>query len=211
MATQYPNANHPLGKGPRTFQEVRRKRQIAVFLLNTGVRNGELCVLNIEDLRIDDVEQMVRVVGKGMKARWVPLNLAAIAAIHCNLRDRGNPTSGPLFVTPNGDRYNVRQFSSEMVKSARYVDEAIDVNPHNLRHTFATWLARAASDVAIVQKILGHENVNTTLKYYVHTSDSELAGATATLRPAATKVVTRRPALVESSGLIIPFPKIQAV
>ena len=83
-------------------QEVRRKRQIVVFLLNTGVRNGELCGLSIEDLRIDSVEQMVHVIGKGMKVRWVPLNRAAIAAVRCHLRDRGNPPRGPLFVTPSG-------------------------------------------------------------------------------------------------------------
>jgi integrase len=41
------------GSGPRIFDEVRRKRQIIVFLLNTGLRNGELCALDVEDLRID--------------------------------------------------------------------------------------------------------------------------------------------------------------
>ena len=54
---------------------------------------------------------------------------------------------------------------------------------HLLRHTFATWLARNVTDVALTQKILGHENVNTTLRHYVHTDDWELAGATANLRP----------------------------
>ena len=61
------------GRGPRSLEEVRRKRRLVVFLLNTGLRNGELCTLNVEDPRIDDVERLVYVVGKGLKERWVPL------------------------------------------------------------------------------------------------------------------------------------------
>ena len=39
------------GRGPWTWEEVRRKRQLITFLLNTGLRNGELCAASIEDLR----------------------------------------------------------------------------------------------------------------------------------------------------------------
>jgi len=156
---------------------VRRKRQLAVFLLNTGVRNGELCALSIEGLRVDDDEQLLYVMGKGLKQRWVPLNGAALAAVRCHLRSRSNPTRGPLFVTCSGERYNVRQLASEFADMGRCCEEEINVNPHNLRHTFATWLARSTSNVSLVQKILGHEDVNTTFRYYVHTGDYELAGA----------------------------------
>jgi len=194
------------GNGPRSWSEVRRKRQIIVFLLNTGVRNGELCSLNIEDLRVDEHEQLVYVVGKGLKERWVPLNGAALVAVRLHLRSRGNPKSGPRVITQANRRYNVRQLASEIVKTARCLDEAITANPHNLRHTFATWLARSTSNIALVQKVLGHESVHTTFRYYVHTGDGELAGATENLRG-------RR---IEGSGprrengeafRIIPFPK----
>jgi len=88
-------------------------------------------------------------------------------------------------------------------------DEEIANNPHNLRHTFATWLAKSISDVSIVQKIFGHENVNTTLRYYVHTGDHELVSATANLRG-------RRPREQRSTPLprpvlkVVPFPSQQA-
>ncbi len=153
-----------------------------MFLLNTGVRNSELCSLNIEDLRVDQHEQLVYVVGKGLKERWVPLNWAALAAARLHFRSRGNPKSGPLLVTQANARYNVRQLSSEIVKTTRCLDEPICGNPHNLRHTFATWLARSTSNIAMVQKVLGHESVHTTFRYYVHTGDGELTGATENLR-----------------------------
>ncbi len=193
-------------RGPRSWEEVRRKRQLAVFLLNTGLRNGELCALSIEDLRVDRYEQLLYVMGKGQKQRWVPLNRPALTAVRLHLRTRGNPTRGPLFVTPAGERYNVRQLASEFVKMAPRGDERIDVNPHNLRHTFATWLARSTSNISLVQKILGHEDVNTTLRYYVHTSDYELAGATANLRG---KGNGGDPAATRETGAfkVIPFPK----
>ena len=69
------------GRGPRSWDEARRKRRIAVFLLNTGQRDGELCGLNVEDLRIDKEEQLVYVMGKGLKERWVPLDRADLAAV----------------------------------------------------------------------------------------------------------------------------------
>ncbi len=50
-------------RGPRSLDEVRRKRQLIVFLLNTGLRNGELCALSIEDIRVDDDEQLLYVMG----------------------------------------------------------------------------------------------------------------------------------------------------
>ena len=144
---------------------------------------------------------------KGLKERWVPLNRAALAAVALHLRTRGNPRSGPLFVTQANKRFNVRQIAGEIVKTARCNDEPINVNPHNLRHTFATWLARATSNVAMVQKVLGHENVNTTFRYYVHTSDHELAGATASLR-GRKQDRTESPASRESKFWVIPFPKL---
>ncbi|MCP4250929.1 MAG: tyrosine-type recombinase/integrase [bacterium] len=125
-------------RGPLTWEDVRRKRQIAVFLLNTGVRNGELCALDIDDLRIDEEAQLLHVFGKGLKHRWVPLNRAAQAAARLHLHSRDNPKSGPLFVTRAGKRYNVRQLVSELRKSTNACDEDLQVNAHNLRHTFAT-------------------------------------------------------------------------
>lgn len=73
-----------------------RKRQIAVFMLNTGLGNGEFCALDIDDLCIADEIQLARVFGKGLKHRWVPLNRAALAAVRLHLRSRGNSMSGPL-------------------------------------------------------------------------------------------------------------------
>jgi site-specific recombinase XerD len=196
------------GQGPRSWDEVRRKRQLIVFFLNTGLRNGQLCSMSVEDLRVDDEEQLIYVMGKGLKERWVPLNRAALAAARLHLRTRRNPRTGLLFVTHAGGRYNVRQLASEIAGTLYVRDLDVQVNPHNLRHTFATWLVRSVLDVSLVQKILGHENVNTTLKYYVHTADHELAGATASLRGRRNDENARSPKRGDDFR-IIPFPQRQ--
>lgn len=193
--------------GALTWEDVRRKRQIAVFLLNTGVRNGELCALDIDDLRVDEEARLLHVVGKGLKHRWVPLNRAALAVVRLGLRARGRPTKGPLFVTRTGKRYNVRQLASELRRTASGHGEDIQVNAHNLRHTFATWLARTVADVSLAQKILGHENVNTTLRHYVHTGDWELAGATDHLRPRRRGAQKPQPDSPPAVPMVIKFPR----
>lgn len=199
-------------RAPLTWEDVRRKRHIGILLLNTGVRNGEFCTLDVDDVRVDEETQMLHVFGKGQKHRWVPLNRAALAAIRLHLRSRGNPTRGPLFATRTGQRYNVRQLASELRKTAANCAEDIHVNAHNLRRTFATWLARNVTDVALTQKILGHEDVNTTLRHYVHTADWELAGATANLRPMRHAQRTApsdpvAPAIPVTEPKIIKFPR----
>jgi len=117
--------SHRAGNGAWNEDDVRRKRQIGVFLLNTGLRNGELCGLNVEDLRIDAEERLVYVMGKGLKQRWVPLNRAAQAAARLGLRAQGNPRKGPVFVTRTGRRYNERQLASEISQTAPKDDDAV--------------------------------------------------------------------------------------
>ena len=57
------------------------------------MRNGELGALGIDDPRIDDEEELVYVMGKGLKERWGPFNRAALAAIRLHLRMRSKAQS----------------------------------------------------------------------------------------------------------------------
>ena len=45
---------------------------------------------------------------------------------------------------------------------------------HCLRHTFATRCAEAGMKPKVLQKILGHENISTTMNLYVHTTEDEI-------------------------------------
>lgn len=67
--------------------------------------------------------------------------------------------------------YNHR-FSLEEVKS--YAERAgiAEVNPHKFRHTFSTTLYRRGLDVRMIQRLLGHSNINTTMIYIDSDMDS---------------------------------------
>ena len=190
---------------------------MAVFLLNTGLRNGELCRADVEDLKIDEHARQLCVVGKGGKVAWVPLNKAAVAAARPHLRGRGGPTHGPLFVDRTNHRYNERQLAHEIVKAGRALGIEDRVHSHNLRHSLATWMAQAGHPLHIVQGVLRHASPETTAKYYIHTAQHELASVTARLKPTSPKPTPPAPvggqrkvdraSSRRDGSWIIPFPK----
>lgn len=75
-----------------------------------------------------------------------------------------------------------------------------DVTPHTLRHTFATWLAQAGTDMWLISKLLGHESIRTTERIYAHHDTRQLNDAMKPLRSICavkpkTPVENRRKAL----------------
>lgn len=151
---------------------------VAELLYATGVRVGELCGADVDDL--DQAEHALRVVGKGDKERVVPVGAPALAAVRAWLA-KGRPAlavagSGPaLFLGRRGHRLDQRQARAVVhaLASAAGVD---DVAPHALRHSAATHLLEGGSDLRSVQEILGHASLATTQRY-THVSAERLRAA----------------------------------
>lgn len=143
------------------------------LLYATGVRVGELCSADVDDL--DLPERTLRVLGKGGKERVVPVGEPAVDATRQWL-DRGRPAlavdgSGPaLFLGRRGRRLDQRQLRSAVheVAGAARVD---DIAPHALRHSAATHLLEGGSDLRSVQEVLGHSSLATTQRYTHVTAD----------------------------------------
>ena len=99
--------------------------------------------------------------GKGSHERFVPLDAKAEALLDRYLEDHERE-DGYLFrgrhghITPSRVRQVTRQISES-------IDET--VTPHVLRHTFATSIHRSTGDIRIVQALLGHASIATTLLY----------------------------------------------
>lgn len=150
----------------RMFYMEDNKRDIAIFelMVNTGLREAEVCDLQLNDVSISDRKGTVVVrSGKGEKYREVPLNADARRAITAYLEvrpDRGNY----LFVSNKSDRLSESQLYRIIRK---YADMAgIKAYPHMLRHTFATKLLRDGGvDLVTVKELLGHASINTTAVY----------------------------------------------
>lgn len=143
------------------------------LLYATGIRVGELCGVDVDDL--DRGSRMLRVTGKGDKQRVVPVGELALDATEAWL-SRGRPvlatgTSGPaLLLGRRGGRVDQRQLRKAVHDIARLA-EVDDVAPHALRHSVATHLLEGGSDLRSVQEVLGHASLATTQRYTHVTAD----------------------------------------
>lgn len=157
----------------RLLDETRDTMARAILAAGlSGLRLAEIVSLDVNQLsdgRLWNVE------GKGGKVRTVPLTNEAdqILTEYCAGRTRG-----PMF------RYGNKRISRRSVQNAVYrASENVlgrRINPHALRHTFATMAAKADIPVMKLGRILGHANPQVT-QIYVHLDDGDLHDAVRTL------------------------------
>ncbi|MFG1816537.1 tyrosine recombinase XerC [Kribbella sp. NPDC049174] len=163
-----------------------RDLAIMELLYATGIRVGELCALDVDD--IDPSRRVVRVFGKGRKERSVPYGVPASDALRRWL-DEARPQlarsgSGPaVFLGARGGRIDQRAVR-RLVHERIGVVDAPDLSPHGLRHTAATHLLEGGADLRSVQELLGHASLATT-QIYTHISSDRLRRAYEQAHPRA--------------------------
>ncbi|MBI5408686.1 MAG: tyrosine recombinase XerC [Nitrospirae bacterium] len=147
-----------------TFMPTRAKA-ILELLYSSGLRVSELTSLDMGDLDIK--EALVRVKGKGMKERIVPVGSKAMEAIRNYLPERISlkKKSQALFLNNHGGRLTQRSVRRILLHYSRMVHLKSDLSPHVLRHTFATHLLHEGADLRAIQELLGHSSLSTTQKY----------------------------------------------
>jgi integrase/recombinase XerC len=164
-------------------------RDIAMLelLYATGIRVGELCGLDVDDLYDD--RRTVRVLGKGGKERVVPYGVPAAAALE-NWLVRGRPQlfredSPPaVFLGRRGGRIDQRQVRQVVHLALERVDGLPSLGPHALRHSAATHLLDGGADLRSVQELLGHATLTTT-QLYTHVSVDRLRASYRQAHPRA--------------------------
>lgn len=164
-----------------------RDRAILELLYASGIRVGELCGLDVDDVEWD--RRVVRVLGKGSRERSVPIGIPAAEAIEewCR-RARSTlvkPHSGPaLFLGVRGRRVDPRSVRRVVHCYLADVPELPHIGPHGLRHTAATHLLEGGADLRSVQELLGHSSLATT-QVYTHVSIDRLRSAYRQAHPRA--------------------------
>ncbi|ONI77472.1 recombinase XerC [Kribbella sp. ALI-6-A] len=163
----------------------RRDLAIMELLYATGIRVGELCALDLDEL--DRTRRVVRVFGKGRKERSVPYGVPAAEALESWLAVRPQLVrdgSGPaLFLGARGGRIDQRTVR-RVVHARIDAVSAPDLSPHGLRHTAATHLLEGGADLRSVQELLGHASLATT-QVYTHVSSERLRAAYQQAHPRA--------------------------
>jgi site-specific recombinase XerD len=204
----------PYGKKPRAlpcvFSPAEVRRLFAAVnlpwfltLLQTtyacGLRLGEVLRLRVTDL--DSTRMAVHLrCAKGRKDRLVPLSAALLGLLRDYWR-RYRP-AGWLF--PGRHRGKPLHHGSVQRLFRRFLVAAgiaKKASMHTLRHSYATHLLEAGCDLATVQRLLGHNQLSTTLRY-VHLSQSHLQRAGS---PLDTLLAAPAPAAEEPGCLIPPW------
>ncbi|MBH9552192.1 tyrosine recombinase XerC [Inhella gelatinilytica] len=148
-----------------------RDRCLIELLYGAGLRISEALGL---DLRpggagwIDREAGEAHVLGKGGKARSVPLGQAALAALTAWLAARAQwaqPEEPALLLGERGRRLSASQARARLAQAAQQAGLPTHVHPHMLRHSYASHLLQSSGDLRAVQELLGHANIRTTQVY----------------------------------------------
>jgi integrase/recombinase XerD len=140
-----------------------RDRAIVVTLLYTGMRVGELCNLNFEDLHLDNQEITVRDT-KTYQDRKVIISKVCVTILTDYIQSLPHEKK-ELFTSQRGKRISRGRVYTMIRKYAQRAGIQKNVTPHVLRHTLATNMIAHGASVIEVKDQLGHRNLETTLKY----------------------------------------------
>lgn len=162
-----------------------RDSALTETIYSGGLRISEAVGLNIEDINI--AEGIMQIRGKGKKERLAALGDAALQALGKYFRMRrtaglGTAPDSPVFLNKSGSRLTARSYQRNLQEYLIFAGLPPDFTPHKLRHSFATHLLDAGSDLRSVQELLGHENLSTT-QIYTHVSIQRLRQVYADAHP----------------------------
>lgn len=151
-----------------------RMRTIIILFYSTGIRLSELT--NLDDKDISFVNNEIKVTGKRDKQRIIPFGdeLRNVLQYYIAKRDKLIVRqTDALIVTDKGVRMSVDQVRYIVKKALSLVSTQKKRSPHVLRHTFATAMLNNEAGLLSIQKLLGHESVQTT-EIYTHTTFEQL-------------------------------------
>ena len=148
------------------------KRAIFELVYSSGLRISEAVKLNLTDIDLASRILAVRQ-GKGSKDRFVPFSDVACLFLKKYI-DTGRKNQvryltfkdeGAVFLSPYGriKDITIRNYFRDILKNAGIERKSRTV--HSIRHSTATHLLEAGADVRYVQELLGHESIETTVRY----------------------------------------------
>lgn len=160
-----------------------RDKTIAGLMLFSGLRSAEVLALAVGD--VDIARGWARVAGKGGREHRVPVDAEVAGWVQTYLlAERPDTEVAALFVVAKGPHRGQPLTPAGLRTIFRYhrgktgVDAA---HPHALRHSFGTALAEAGVDLAVIQTLLGHAHVDSSVGY-IHLAPVRVRAAYDTAR-----------------------------
>lgn len=148
----------------------QRNKTIIEILYGTGIRVSELINLKLSNIFFK--ENVIKVIGKGNKERFVPLGEIASNEMKIYINNRNllkidSKSSDILFLNRYGRGLTRSMIFKIISDASKRVGLDKKISPHTLRHSFATHLIKNGADLRTIQLILGHESITTT-EIYTH-------------------------------------------
>lgn len=135
-----------------------------------GLRVSEIVNLKIKDINSDRMLVHIRC-AKGKKDRYVQLPNSILNELRSYYLEY--KPKDYLFEGMYGGQYSVRTAQEVFRQALKRVNLPIKLGIHSLRHSYATHLLELGTDIAFIQRLLGHKDVKTTL-VYTHVSNKNL-------------------------------------
>lgn len=177
----------------------RRDHVLLDVAVQTGLRVSELTGLRVGDVELSTGAHL-RCRGKGRKERCTPLAKETVMLLREWMKERGGFPDDPLFPTRRGTPLTRSAVGCLVAKHVETASErclsllAKRPTPHVLRHTCAMSLLQSGCDTSVIALWLGHENVDTTARIYLHGDLSIKERALERTRPLNVKPGRYRPA-----------------
>ena len=155
----------------------QRNKTIIEILYGTGIRVSELIELRISNIFFK--ENIIRVLGKGEKERFVPLGIKAKKSINDYINtkrslQRVDESSNDILILSKYGKKLTRHMIFTLIRNiSKNCDINKKISPHTFRHSFASHLLKNGADLRSIQLILGHENITTT-EIYTHLDSKHL-------------------------------------
>lgn len=152
-----------------------RDQAMMELMYSSGLRLSELVGINLNDLKLREKEIMV--LGKGSKQRLLPITKKAVITLQAWMKIRPDfcdPGETALFTSKLKKRISVRSVQARMEKWGLQQNLQSHLNPHKLRHSFATHMLESSGNLRAVQTLLGHADLSTT-QVYTHLDFQHLA------------------------------------
>jgi integrase/recombinase XerD len=153
----------------RFWSSFRTARDLAIvgLMLLQGLRSAEVLGLNEDDLLLSEAQLRVR--GKGNKLRFLPLAPETAQLLdHYRRLERPHVGTTALFVSLKGPARGTRMTLAGLRSLFRYHRQRTGIqlaNPHRFRHTFASDMVRAGISLPALMQLMGHADIQTTLRY----------------------------------------------
>lgn len=165
-----------------------RNKVMLETLYSCGLRVSELVGLRLSDLFFE--EGFIRVIGKGSKHRFVPIDPNTIELItlyndsirvHMTVK---KDSSDILFLNRRGGQLTRAMIFTIIKRLAVEINLQKNISPHTFRHSFATHLLENGADIRAIQLMLGHESITTT-EIYTHVTTDRLRSVLEEFHPRA--------------------------